>query len=212
MKQLGRYAVIIFFSVLVASCAYQVPVDIKPSYSIYSSYDQRLPGTAAIFVDSEGASDEIRVSGLTCSAHKFPVNAEFGIEAAIIKTLDNLIENIQRVEKPLSQTQLSLSGAKAMIIVKVEDMDVDLKVIPGFLSADMESEAEVVLGVIVETKNGRQLGKTVSGDGEGRAAAGGACEGGAKAIAEALEEAVKDVLSEMGEEISNSERLRKAMR
>ena len=75
----------------------------------------------------------------------------------------------------------------------------------------MESEAEIVLGMKVDTRAGRQLGKTVSGEGKAEAEIGAACEGGANAIAKALKEALSEALSALGEEIANSDRVRKAM-
>lgn len=93
-----------------------------------------------------------------------------------------------------------------------EDMGIDLMVIPGFWTATMKSEAEIVLGVKVDTKDGRKVGTMVTGRGESTSDSGGACEGGSIAIGEALEKALKQALSQMGEAISNSDRLRTALR
>ena len=197
---------------LVSGCSYQVAANIKPSYSVYSAYDDKIPGRVAVHVDATKANETIRVSGYACSAHKFPLETESEMRSAIVATLGNLIEEVQQVDRPLSSSELSSYGADAMVLVKVEEMDVDLVVIPGFWSAEMESDAYIALGVKADTRDGRKLGKMVSGRGEARANVGSACEGGAVAIAEAVEEALESALSQLGEEIANSERFRQAVR
>lgn len=197
---------------LAAGCAYQVPTKVKPSYSVYTAYDQKLPGRAAVYVDASKARDTVKVTGLTCSAHNFPVDAESEIETAVVKTVANIMEGAEKVDRPLSRDELASYGVDAMVMVKVEDMDIDLVVIPGFWQAEMESEVDLAMGVKVDTKSGRKVGKMVSGSGEYRSAIGGACEGGAIAISEALEEALTDAFTELGEEIANSERLRSSIR
>jgi hypothetical protein len=192
-----------------SSCAYQVGTNIKPTFSSYTVYDDKISGSAAVYVDATKARSDVRVTGLSCSAHKFPVDAEGEFKSAVLGTLGNLIENVQMVDTPLTRSQLAERGFNAMIFIKVEDMDIDLVVIPGFWSADMRSEADVVLGVKADTHEGRQLGTTVSGRGKATANAGGACEGGAVAISQALEEATKEALAALAERVSNSERLRK---
>ena len=138
-------------AILSTGCAYQVPTTIKPSYSVYTAYDQKLPARAAVYVDASKANERVKVSGLACSAHTFPVAAESEMETAVVRTLSNLLEGVEKVDRPLSRDQLAPRGLDAMIMVKVEDMDIDLKVIPGFWTADIESEADLAIGVKVDT-------------------------------------------------------------
>lgn len=208
MKLTKRFAITAMLPFL-SSCAYQVATDIKPNFATYTAYDEKIRGSAAVYVDASRARSDVKVTGLACSAHKFPVDVEKDVTSAVVGTLGNLIENVQRVNAPLTRQQMEERGFNAMIIVKVEDMDIDLFVIPGFWSADMRSEAELVLGVKADTKQGRQVGSTFSGRGKATTNAGGACEGGATAIGQALEEATKEALAELAEKISNSERLRR---
>lgn len=207
MNRVNRLAIIAILPLL-SSCAYQVATNIKPNFATYTAYDEKIRGSAAVYVDSSRARSDVKVTGLACSAHKFPVDAEREVASAVLGTRGNLIENVQKVDAPLTRQQMAERGINAIIIVKVEDMDIDLFVIPGFWSSDMRSEAELVLGVKADTKQGRQVGATVSGRGKATANAGGACEGGAMAISQALEEATKEALAELAEKISNSERLR----
>jgi hypothetical protein len=208
MKKTGAPLMLVAATFTVG-CAYQVPTNIKPSYNVYSAYDEKIPARAAVFVDASQASKDVRVKGYSCSAHRFPVDAESAVANAVIATLGNLVEDVQKVDRPLSRGELSAYGADAMVLVKVEDMDVDLVVIPGFWSAEMESDAEIVFGVKADTRDGRKLGTMVSGKGEARANIGSACEGGAIAIGEALEDALDDALAQLGEAVSNSERFEK---
>lgn len=189
-------------------CAYQVPANIKPVYSSYTSYGEKVPLKAAVFVEASKAKEDVRVTGLACSAHKFPLDAEQDIKIAVAKTLDNVFENTRLVDQPITINQFDREDVNAMVIVKLEDMDVDLTVIPNFLTADMKSLSEVSFGVTLDTKQGRKLGFTASGTGKASAPAGGACEGGAIAIGDSLQESLSDALAEIGQNISNSPRLR----
>jgi hypothetical protein len=194
---------------LIASCAYQVHTNIRPNVAAYSAYDEKIPSKAAAYLDAHNAKADVKVSGLACSAHTFPVDAEASIKTALLGTLENVIEQVQLVDSPLSRSQLANRGLDTMIIAKIDNMDVDLLVIPGFWSADMRSEADVLIGITADNRNGRQFGTTVSGRGKATVNAGSACEGGATAIGKAIEEATENALGTLAERVSNSDRLRR---
>ena len=193
---------------IAAGCTYSAPTNVNPATNIYSNYDDKLQGRYALYVDAEKLKEDIKPSGLACSAHTFPVDARSAFRTSTIKTFENLIEEVEPVDQPLTQIDLTARGLRGMIVVEVDDIDIDLKVIPGFWTSEIEADAEITAQLTVDGTTGRLLGTAVEGEEDARSEAGGACEGGAAAIGEAVEEAMKEVLERLGERLTNSQRLR----
>lgn len=151
---------------------------------------------------------DFKVSGFACAAHTYPVDARSAFIGSVQHTLGNIVEAVEIVPRPLDQVTIQARGLTGMVLVEAQDLDIDLTVIPGFWSAEMEADAEVTISLVVDGPSGRLLGTHVEGDDDYKANAGGACEGGAIAIGKAVEEAMKEALERLGEKLSNSPRLR----
>ena len=108
----------------------------------------------------------------------------------------------------MSREDLVKSGARAQIRVIGESVRGTIRVIPGFWSAKMGAEITIVAVITVDGRNGRLLGKTLEGTARAETDAGAFCAGGGKAVAEAAEEAMKNALRHLGEELTNSDRVR----
>jgi len=115
------------------------------------------------------------------------------------------------VSNPQDRLGLAAEKARGMIIVRGEQSIAKLRVVPGFWTANMEADVEIVASIIVDGKSGRLLGSTVSGRGTAQSDAGSMCEGGAKALGEAAGEAIRQTLTRLGEQLNNSERVRKGL-
>lgn len=191
-----------------AACSYKATAPVSASYDVYSNYDTKVPGYFALYVESDEMQGEFKVSGVACSAHKYPLDARSAFEISTLKTLENLVERVELVDSPLSQESINSGGYDGLIIVRSEDLDVRLIVIPGFWSHEMEADVEMVASAQIESANGRVFGTTVSADEDFTSDAGSACDGGANAISEAASDAMKELMQELGERIANSERVR----
>lgn len=194
--------------VLLTSCQYKAEPLAVAEYNVYSSYDGKLPGKYLLFVDGSKLDKPIKPSDFNCSAHTFPLSLASGFNGSVRKTFGNLVTELEVVDHPIDRAELKALGARAMIIVKGEDVQARLRVVPGFWSAGIETEVEIAASITVDGVNGRLLGTTVSGDGNSQADAGFACSGGAKALVQSAEPAMKEVLGRLGEALSNSERVR----
>ncbi len=193
---------------MVAGCSYKAVPLTTPALDVYSSYDNKIRGKYLLYVDASTLNETIKPTGLTCSAHKYPVDLTETLSSSIKQTLDNVVEEVEVVDSPQPASALAARGARGMIVIRGQDMRGRVIAIPGFWTSDMEARMEIVAGVTVDGRSGRLLGKTFEGSGEAMAPAGGACEGGAKAIQDATEQAVKDSLRQMAEALANSERVR----
>ena len=203
-----RHILAIVSILAMSGCSYTVPTDISPATNIYSNYSDKVPGRFALYVDAEEMAGDFKVSGYACSAHTYPVDARSAFIGSVQSTMENIVEEVEIVPRPMDSSTMLSRDLKGMILVEVQDLDIDLIVLPGFWSASMEADAEVTVSLVVDGPSGRLLGTHVEGDDDHKAESGGACEGGAVAIGKAVEEAMKEALERLGEKLSNSPRIR----
>ncbi|MHC1550956.1 hypothetical protein [Phyllobacterium sp. K27] len=201
----------LFYAVLataLAGCAYKAEPLAVGSYNVYSSYDNKLPGKYLLFVEGNALNKTIKPSDMNCAAHSFPLALSGGFTGSVRKTFENLVTSLEVVDSPVDRGELAAKGAKGMIIVKGEEVNARLRVVPGFWVMGMETDVEVVASITVDGQSGRLLGTTVSGSGNAQGDAGGFCEGGAKVLTDSAEKSMKQVVTKLGEALTNSERVR----
>ena len=204
-------AVIIMTTAILQSCQYRAePVPVG-AFNIYSSYDQKLPGKYLLLVDAVALDKDVRPTGLECSAHTYPLALSDAFRSAAVQTMGNLVHEVELVTAPVGRDELAGRGARGMIVVRGEQLIARLRAVPGLWSATIETDVEIVSSIIVDGRNGRLLGATVSGTGRSEASAGGMCSGGATALGEAATQSMRQALTRVGEELSNSERVREGV-
>lgn len=191
-----------------SSCAYQVDTPIAPAYDLVSGFAEPIPGRFTILIEPDGLSKTVKVDGYACSAHTYPIDASSSFEESVYRTVGQVVPNLEKVSTPIDRVGMVRRGDTGFIHIRAQNMDVDLELDEGFWTADFEAEMDISASVSIDGFDGRLLGTTVSGSGKGRADAGNACAGGAKAIGEAAKNAMRDLTREIGEKVSNAERLR----
>jgi len=159
-------------------------------------------------VDASAFNRKVKPTGLSCGAHSYPVEGSSSFKAAAIKTIANIVDEIETVDTPIPASGLKERGARGMIVVKAQDMVSRLRFIEGLFSATAEADFEPVVPVLVDGQKGRLFGTTVSGTGRAESNAGIMCEGGSDAVSQAASQAGKKALTELAESISNTGRLR----
>ncbi|UXS00837.1 hypothetical protein [Agrobacterium tumefaciens] len=194
--------------VFLASCQYKAEPLTVATYNVYSSYEGKLPGKYLLFVDGSKLDKSIKPSDYNCAAHTFPLALSTSFSGSVRQTFANLVAELEVVQAPVAREELKARNARGMIIVKGEDVNARLRVVPGFWVAGMETEVEIAASITVDGQSGRLLGTTVSGDGNGQSDAGLACEGGAKSLTQSAEQAMKETLGRLGEALTNSDRVR----
>lgn len=202
-----RLMLVVALSGLLSACAYNVPVGNTPNLNVYSSYADKLPGSYALYVDASSFTKTVKATGVNCSAHTYPLDLRTAFREDTIKTVQQLVENVEVVDQPLSSDVLKQRGMKGQIIVRSDDLNARVQFIPGFWQATSEANVELSASLTVDGDAGRQLGTTGEGVGSAQGQA-GACASGAATIGDATEKAVKQLLGQLGERLSNSPRLR----
>ncbi|WP_421930173.1 hypothetical protein [Nitratireductor rhodophyticola] len=203
----GKIAAIALMGV-VAGCQYSAEPLPVAAYNVYSSYGEKLPGKYLLYVSSSKLRKDIKPSDLNCAAHTFPLDVGSGFTGSVRKTLATLVDELEVVDAPVDRDLLKSRGARGMIIIRGEDLNGRLRVVPGFWVNGIETEVEMAASITVDGRSGRLLGATVGGDGTAQSDAGGFCEGGAKSLTMAAEDAMKEAVGRLGEALTNSERVR----
>lgn len=202
-------AIAVGLAIVVSGCSYSSQAPVSPAYNVYSNYDDKLPGSYALYVDADAMTGTYSVQGFDCAVHRYPVDARGSFKTSVHQTFQNLVENVELVDAPLSTADLQARGHRGQIIVEGQEMDVKLVVIPGFFMADMEADVEVAANMRVDDDDGqRMLGTTVAADKDAISEADIACSGGADAITAATSEAFEELMQRLGERLSNSRKLR----
>jgi hypothetical protein len=195
-------------ALLLSGCQYTAEPASVGVFNVYSSYEGKLPGSYLLFVDGAPLNKTLKPSDFNCAAHSYPLQLNEGFSGSVRLTFANLLETVEVVDAPVGREELAARGARAMIIVRGEDVTGRLRVVPGFWSNGIEAEVELAASITVDGREGRLLGLTASGDGNAQGPAGGFCEGGAGALAQAAEAAMKENVLRLGEALTNSERVR----
>lgn len=192
-----------------SGCTYNASVESSPAFNVYSNYSDKVPGRFALYVgDDKTGVQEVDLLTYACSAHSYKIETGSSFSSSVHQTFENLVEELEVVELPLTAEDLRARDFTAMISVTLEDAEFELTVIQKFWSGDMAGEAEYVARLVVEGHNGRVLGTTVEASEDYRNDAGDGCDGGAKAISQASAAALKELMVRLGERLVNAPRVR----
>jgi hypothetical protein len=197
-------------SLFLSGCAYNAPVGVSPNLNVYSSYGEKLPGRYALVVDTEAFNTDVKPTGYNCSAHHFPLDLREAFAASTASTLRQLVDDVQVLPRAVPATELAKQGFAGEVIVTAESISARVQVVPGFWSSSASSVVELSAGMTVDTATGRVLGTSAQGFGDAQNDAGAMCGETATAIGAATEKAMRQLLGQIGERLSNSERLRHA--
>ena len=195
---------------VLSGCSFKAAPSVAPAVNVYSTYDEKLPGKYALTIEL-GRADLDRTidpSGYMCSAHDYPVELSGTLRQSIIKTVTNIVEDVEVLPNALSASDLATRGFAAQILVEATDFQARITFSQGFWSATAHASSELTLGTNVIGRNGRLAGFSAGGDGS--ADVDDDCAGGADALSQATEKAMREALERLAERLSDSPKIRAA--
>lgn len=206
---MGRSAVVLL-GLLLSGCSYTVEPTSVAEFTAVTAFAEKLPGKYLYYAEGTELKRSITPTGVACSFHTYPLDLADTLANSSRRTLQNYVEDLEVVPSPATVETFDALGARGIIIVRGEDIDADIRAIPGFWENSMEAEVNVTASIQVDGPDGRLLGVTVEGDGNAKMPAGFACGGGADALKQASEEAMRETVRRLAEAVANSELLRSA--
>jgi hypothetical protein len=196
---------------MLSGCAYSVKPISMPAVNIYSSYDDKIPGTWIIIIDDSAKNvlREIRASSHVCSAHTYPIYFGDAITTSINRTMHSVFENtIERTNMPTFE-ELQQIGAKGIVLVKMDTFEPRLRCSMGFWSGTCTASSDIGFGIIVRRQHEKLFAASVGGSKTIDGDSGNACEGAVSILSESISKSVREALERMAERLSNSPKLRR---
>lgn len=210
MKRLTGLS-ILFCLLFFSGCAYKVNPTSMAALQIYSSYDEKIPGTWILLIDdsAKNVTREISTSSYVCSAHKYPINIGNRLAYSIKQTMDSVFQNIiERSSMPTAQ-ELKQTNAQGTILIKLDTFEPRVSCSMGFWSGSCTATTDVKFAVIVRGYNGKlfatSAGETATADGD----SGSSCQGVAYVLSQSISKSTREALERVGERLANSSKLRK---
>jgi hypothetical protein len=206
MKELLSFLILIML--LMGGCTYVVKSEPVKVRNIYSSFDDKIPGTWIIVTDKdmESISRVIGTSGNVCSAHKYPVIVNDAIALSVKQTMKAVFENTLEKTNMATNEELSDLNARGNVFIRLVTFEPRVRC---FLSGSCSGEADIEFEVTVKDQN-EKLFATVVGD---SATFDGDCSVGCGCVADVLSEAIskslEEALERMAEKLLNSHVIRK---
>lgn len=199
---MDRAAFGVLIGVLVAGCSpTATETTATPVANLVTTSASKIPGNWVAQVDASRFIASIKSSTPQCSVYDYPLNAGPGFEASVRATLPSVFQNIE------------VSGGRGsgrnVVIISSESLDSQLRGTARLFDTSFTAEVNLSASVAVEGSSGRLFGRSFSGRGLGSANSNG-CDGGGQALRSAAEQAQRDLLRKVAEELSNSERVRRA--
>ena len=194
-------------------CSYKASVPAVDVANIYTSYEEKVPGTVALVVDAqEDVFDRtIKPNTYTLGAHKYPIAAATAFKTSVMNTTKSVFENVVDKNEIPSIEQMYTDNLNGYLVVHVKHFEPRISFIQGFWSATASSTVEIAFDFTVRDKNNNLIfSSAVSASRTAEGDAGGAGAGGAPVIADATKKAVTEALERYAERLSNSSKLREA--
>ena len=197
---------------LALSCSHATVVRPAPSYDVLV-FEAPLPAAAAVFVDADGLRREVHLGPAEtggygwCQDSRYPVDAGEALEASVIGTLEQVMDEVRRSAAPVDREAMEARGLDVVIVVRTDTFNAGIS---GDPFADFRGSAELTLAVSAFTSDGLLLREVVYGSGI-HGASGMTCKGGAEAVGLAVEMAIENAMAELGEVIANSRELRRSL-
>ncbi|MDY0883500.1 hypothetical protein ACFPL7_11115 [Dongia soli] len=192
---------------LTAACSYPVSVPPSPALDVYASYTDKITGKYALYVDATSFTRTVSATGEICSAHNYPINANDAFKASAVKTLEQLVENVEVVDAPIAREALAERGYRGMIVIKSDEYSARLMFVPGFWQATATASADISARILVDGPEGRLFGTSGSAS-RSYDSSTGSCGGGAEALSHATSMAMKEMFERLGERFANEPKLR----
>ncbi len=201
-----------FFSGLVLACSHATVIRPAPSYDLLV-FEAPLPASAAVFVNAEQLRREVHLvreeaNGYGwCQDSRYPVDAGEALELSVVKTLEQVVEEVHRTAAPLDRQAMEARGFDSVIVVRADTFNAGIS---GDPFSDFTGNAELTLSVSAFTSDGLMLREIIYGSGV-HDSSGMTCKGGAEAVGLAVETAIQSAMTELGEIIANSRELRSSL-
>ena len=193
------------------SCSrtYMVRTVIPPTDNIYSSYEDKIPGSWLFALDDSVINSQRQIKGTyICAAHNYISDISNVMAISLSNTIETVFEKtIKKDPQYINEGQIN-TEAKGSILVKLDRLESRLSCRPGLGKGKCSATTEIKIGIIVNGQKKRLLSSSVDNIGIADGSSGTICEGAAEVISSSISRSLQGALENIGERLSNSAKLR----
>ena len=215
MKKFLALVCLAMVMTLGSGCTYKAPVDSIKNVNVYSAYEEKIHGNFAIIVNNdEGLFNKtVSPSSYQCGAHDFSITFADSFVSSIKDANSSIFESIVSRTTIPTVDEMEKDNLAGYILIQGKLFEPRITFIPGFWSARASSTVNIGFDYSIRDKNNDLvITGSVSGERTHEGDAGAFCSGGTEILMEATQKAMRDVLERYGERVSNSQKLRDAMK
>lgn len=197
---------IILSAVLVAGCSWNAlnsQSTVPFAHVAFSDVEKRHPGKHLLLLSVAGFDHAVAVQGLVCTSHDYPLDAAKSFETSLKKSLANLVEEIEIVSAPMTQKQIKVAKARALITITADRLSGQLLVSPGFLTKDSQATIKMSARVEVLKPRGKPFERLASSTETNKLTI-GRCLDAHKTVYSASSAALRQLIEEIGTSVSQA--------
>ena len=200
--------VIVFF---ITGCTYKVQPTTVSTVPVYSSYEEKIPGTWVVIIDDSlrDIQRNLSTASYACSAHKYPIVIGDSFATSVTNAMREIFENVVVRDTLPTRDDMNKDNYIGVILVKMASFEPRVSCTAGFWSITCSARTSIEMVATISGRNGKLLSTSVEGTAIVDGDAGGSCEKVANLLSESISKSLKKALSRLAERISNSHKIRK---
>lgn len=211
LQRLAQAALAALLASSLSACSFEAKPAPVAAVNVFQSYDSKVPGRWALYVEGAAYKREATMIGHVCSAHRFPFDAVEAFKASVVTAVRNIVEDLVVVDTLPPAASLRQQRLAGVIRVQAETLTARIGFVQQFWSGQATARVDMVANAAVDGLGGRLLGTSAEGSGASDRSVRN-CGEGAGALAEASEQAMKRLVTSIAERVANSPRVREAAR
>lgn len=106
-------------TIALPACTYNASAPVSPAYDVYTNYEDKLAGRYALYINGDDLNGKYKVQGYVCSAHAYTQDARDASSQSVVQTFQNLTEDLEVVDEPLTRSDLANRDFTAQLWLKV---------------------------------------------------------------------------------------------
>lgn len=214
MKNFFALACLAMAVSLGTGCTYNASVDTVKNVNVYSAYEEKIPGNFAIIIDSDSSVMNVNISSSTrvCWTDTYEISFSNTFISSIKKANEHIFQSITPKNTIPTVSEMKKDNLAGYIFIQCKFFEPRISVNSGAWT----SKANVTVGIgfdyiIRDNKNNVIITGTISSERTHEDSI-YLCSQATEVINIASQKAMRDALERYGERISNSQKLRDAIK
>jgi hypothetical protein len=191
-------------------CTHMTPIKSVENVTVYSTFEDKIPGKFAIIVEQarDSLDRTVEPASHLCGGWSYPLEFTSSFTTSLVTTSSYIFEQATRAYSSDIPT-LRQNGFTGYVLISIKHFEPRLQFIPKMFAATATADANLGFDYTVKNLDNKTIASGVvsasrTADGE----AGGICERGSDLLQTAVRNALQTSLEQYAERLANSEKIR----